>query len=145
MSSDYYDRRGRSISMEAYVEHFRDPEYKRVAATTVGRIRVSTIWLGLDHGFAFAGEPRVPVIFETMAFGPRSWSELESRRYATEAAALTGHEEVVALARRRHHGWVKHSRDERRAEMKCAVRLLEKADRSEIEEASLRLWLRRSA
>lgn len=131
------------MTQDEWVAAYR-PEYQRVAETTVHQIWVSTVWLGLDHGFSFGGD-HTPIIFETMAFGPKSWSELEIRRYATETEALAGHEEVVALARKRHHGWTKHSRDERRAEMKRMVKLLDKKDRHEIEEASLRLWLRRSA
>lgn len=139
---DYYDRQGNPLTLEEWSERFNDPEAKRVAETTVGGIWISTVWLGLDHGWCGG----MPVIFETMAFALGvGWSELESRRYTTEAAALAGHEEVVAIARRRHHGWVKHARDERRHERKYYLKQLERrAELSEIEELSLAFWQRRS-
>lgn len=139
--TDYFDRQGQPMSREEWSTSFEDPAVKRVAETTVGGIWISTVWLGLDHGWGSSA----PVIFETMAFARGlGWSELESRRYCTETEALAGHEEVVAIARRRHHGWVKHARDERRREMKYHLKQLERrAELAEIEELSLAFWLRR--
>lgn len=140
----YYDREGRPLADSTeWSELHRDRDYCIVAQTQVGQIWVSTVWLGMDHGW----NSPVPIIFETMAFGPASWSELTMRRYATEAEAHAGHLEVVTEARRHHHGWTKHSRDEARAAMKHYVRLLavEKAGGwspgmdGEMERAALRL------
>lgn len=139
--SEYYDRQGNPISDDEWSATFRDPELKRVAETTVGGIWISTVWLGLDHGWGSGP----PLIFETMAFALGvSWSELAGNRYATEAEALAGHEEIVARARRHHHGWVKHARDERRNQRKYYLKQLERRDNlSEIEALSLGFWLRR--
>jgi hypothetical protein len=58
-------------------------------------IRVSTIFLGLDHrqGPWHHG----PILFETMVFGGAC--DQEQRRYATWAQAEEGHEEVVEQVR----------------------------------------------
>lgn len=130
--SDYYDREGRPIEMMEWVELMHE-DYKRVAETRVGQVYVSTVWLGLNHNW---GRGR-PLIYETMAFGPGSWSELLCERYSTEAEALAGHERAVALARRRHHGWTKHTRDELRREKKDYLRLLDQEARGELGDGEL--------
>lgn len=72
---------------------FSNWEIKRVADSKLknGK-RVSTVWLGLDHGY---GEGK-PLIFETMVF-PKdgSFSELECERYSTEEDAKKGRERLV--------------------------------------------------
>lgn len=117
---DMYDRQGQPIhSMEEWVA-LLTPENKRVAQTTVGQVWVSTVWLGVDHGFG--GGP--PIIFETMAFVRGvSYADLLCYRYATEAEALAGHQVAVEYVSdgRRRHGWVKHARDQRRHDQKLAL------------------------
>lgn len=89
----------------------RDMSYKRVAETTIAGMWVSTVWLGLDHGFSFLpGDDRRPIIFETMIFdhsgdepggeGVADWLgawDGQCWRYATEAEAIAGHAEVVNM------------------------------------------------
>jgi hypothetical protein len=53
-------------------------------------IRVSTVFLGLDHAFG----DRSPQLFETMVFGDESWHELASNRYATWQEAFDGHYDI---------------------------------------------------
>ena len=57
---------------------------------------VSTVFLGLDHNWAFPGEPRA--LFETMIFGGEfdQWQ----RRYATWDEARAGHEDWVKRLQR---------------------------------------------
>jgi len=67
---------------------------RRVALTVVGDYRVSTVFLGLDHGW---GE--TPQWFETMVFGlgsARAQSD-GTWRYATWEEALIGHDVAVTL------------------------------------------------
>ena len=58
--------------------------------TTVGNVRISTIFLGLDHSFTPASKP---IVFETMVFGgaldQKQW------RYSSLSLALRGHDELV--------------------------------------------------
>jgi hypothetical protein len=65
-----------------------------VANTEIGNVRVSTVFLGLDHNMRSSGDP---VLFETMIFGGPLDSE--QWRYATYAQAERGHAEAVTKAR----------------------------------------------
>lgn len=56
-------------------------------------VRVSTVFLGLDH--SFGGGP--VLLWETMIFGGKHNDY--QRRYATFDEAVLGHAEAVALAR----------------------------------------------
>ena len=62
---------------------------KRVAQDTVGDVRVSTVFLGLDH--SWNGPP--PVLFETMCFGGK-WDEY-MWRYHTWDEAIAGHQAIM--------------------------------------------------
>lgn len=92
----FYNRDGEAIDMFQWSALLSNREYKRVAETTLPDGRwVSTVWLGLDHGYG-AGSP---LIFETMVF--RSKDDLEDLamdRYSTEDEAKTGHQEMVDAA-----------------------------------------------
>lgn len=97
---DYYDRKGRRISMARWAaltgrRHFR---YKRVAYTVLPAqgVRVSTVWLGMNHNFWFSGPP---LIFETMVFPLDSFTDLGQWRYSTERHARKGHNRTVHLVR----------------------------------------------
>lgn len=92
----HYDRAGTPISLRRWAELGQDDDYRRVASTTVGRWWISTVWLGLDHGF-LPGMMRQ--IFETMVFDRDGavGEDWEMRRYATEEGARRGHEEMVQL------------------------------------------------
>jgi len=142
---EYYDRQGKPLTTDEWVNmsERRSPDYKRVAQTQVGQLWVSTVWLGLDHNWSPPGKTHVPLIFETMVFGPGSWTDLWMDRYPTELAALAGHDQAVAWARDKNHGWTKHTRDRIRRDMKKFIRLLEKSDRDESEEMMLNLWKRK--
>lgn len=59
----------------------------------VGDIRVSTVFLGLDHSFrSVLGGP--PVLWETMVFGGPLDHEMD--RYTSKAAAQRGHAAMLA-------------------------------------------------
>lgn len=99
---DWYDRQGRRISTERANELLVDLDYRRVALDEIGPYEVSTVWLGLDHGWSGGA---APVIFETMVFTSAAWNDpdggvgpdLDCRRYSTEAEALAGHAATVLL------------------------------------------------
>lgn len=58
---------------------------RHVALDVVGDVKVSTVFLGLDHSFAHGA----PVLFETMVFGGPL--DQEQERYATRDEARAGH------------------------------------------------------
>lgn len=106
-SSQHYDRKGKPITFCAWALLFEDREgYGRVRATTVGQWWISTIWLGLDHGFNYPERADYqPVIFETMVFwhGPEGMERMyeEGDRYSTEAEARRGHASFIRRIRQR--------------------------------------------
>ena len=86
----YYDRAGLPIDQNEWAERFATDGYRQVAYNVVGDVAVSTVWLGLDHGY---GGP--PLIFETMIFGGPM--DHECWRWPSEAAAIAGHDQALAL------------------------------------------------
>lgn len=89
---NWYDRAGKLLTDIQEVEaKLRDPAYRQIKRTVLKNKRwVSTIWLGLDHGY----DGR-KLIFETMVFNKGSMIEIDADRYATEAEALKGHARLV--------------------------------------------------
>jgi hypothetical protein len=70
---------------------------RHVAETWVTpEIRVSTIFLGLDHGW---GPPAPPILFETMVFWEGGPLDQEQERYASWDAAEQGHTAMVYRVR----------------------------------------------
>lgn len=70
---------------------FEDHRNRRVAATELGQVHVSTIFLGLDHSFGDGP----PLVYETMIFGGKhdQWQD----RYSTREAADQGHQKAVDM------------------------------------------------
>lgn len=89
--SDFYDRNGNRLGLFEWARLNEDDEYKRIAHTVVRGREVSTIWLGLDHGF---GMREHPIIFETMVFDSNG-RELDIARYPFEKMARAGHASLV--------------------------------------------------
>jgi hypothetical protein len=63
---------------------------RHVGKDEVGEVRVSTVFLGLDH--SFSGGP--PLLFETMVFGGEH--DQAQWRYTTWQEAEIGHAQVLA-------------------------------------------------
>lgn len=76
-----------------------DLSKRRVAETDVTpEVRVSTVFLGLDHNYKGTG---APILFETMVFGNIEDGQSDyQRRYETREEAEIGHEATV--------GWLRH-------------------------------------
>jgi hypothetical protein len=65
-----------------------------VAYTEQDEVRVSTVFLGLDHNYRDEGPP---VLFETIVFtGHDSWVDEQMERYSTWDEAVEGHRNMVA-------------------------------------------------
>jgi hypothetical protein len=93
----FYDRNGEVIDQDKYYELVTDDEYRKVDVTEFEidgeKIKVSTIWLGIDYGVFKLG----PIIFETVIFGGKLDGDIV--RYGTELEALTGHETACEKVR----------------------------------------------
>lgn len=59
---------------------------RHVGDDTIRGVRISTVFLGLDHNFFGEGPP---ILWETMVFGGRLHGEM--RRYSSRADAVRGH------------------------------------------------------
>lgn len=91
----YYDRKGKPMTSEEWFATFMDEgDPLRVELTEITpSVRVSTVWLGLDHSFGKGP----PLIFESMVFdGTDETNNGDMRRYTTEEEARAGHAEMVA-------------------------------------------------
>ena len=63
---------------------------RHVAVTERGDVKISTVFLGLDHSF-----DGTPVLWETMIFGGEHDQEMD--RYASKEDAIKGHAAMVEL------------------------------------------------
>ena len=68
-----------------------NPERKAVKQEYVGDVRISTVFLGLDH----AWESDIPVLWETMIFGGEHDQYMD--RYTSYEDALEGHQTALNL------------------------------------------------
>lgn len=91
--SDKFILRGKEVvscdDLELWAQWFQTAN-RRVAHDTVGDVRISTVFLGLNHNFFDDGPP---LIFETMVFGGQLDDATE--RYSTYAQAESGHAAMV--------------------------------------------------
>ena len=72
-----------------WARFFDESDARRVGSDEVGEARVSTVFLGIDHGF---GGP--PLWFETMIFGGPH--DNGTWRYTTWDEAAVGHRRIVS-------------------------------------------------
>ncbi len=71
-----------------------DGQNRRVDSTWLGKIHISTVFLGIDHSW----DDGPPVLWETMIFG--GIHDGYQERYTSYRDARLGHEEAVILARK---------------------------------------------
>ncbi len=67
-------------------------KHHRVALDLIGDVKVSTVFLGIDHRFNGAGDP---ILWETMIFGGEHGGYQE--RYTSLDDAKAGHAKALAL------------------------------------------------
>jgi hypothetical protein len=76
-----------------WAKWFEDGDKRRVALTEIGDVRISTVFLGIDHSFGGGA----PILFETMIF--EGEHDQYQERYHTLEEAMIGHEKAVSLAK----------------------------------------------
>ena len=67
---------------------------RQVGDTSLPGVRVSTVFLGIDHNFMGHGPP---ILYETMVFcddAESPWNQFQ-RRWTTKEAAKLGHDAIV--------------------------------------------------
>lgn len=70
---------------------YRSDANRRVGYTKIGDVRVSTVFLAMDHSF----EGGAPILFETMVFGGEF--DQSQYRYRTWDEAVNGHAAVCNM------------------------------------------------
>lgn len=91
----YYDREGKEISVEEWGRLFEDKSYQILKQDSIRSFFISTIWLGLDHGWT-CDELH---IFETMVFIKPNNIPCYCHRSGNEQDALSIHEKAVDYAK----------------------------------------------
>ncbi len=92
MSERYILEGGNPVPCGSLMEwgNWMEKADRHVALTEIGDVKVSTVFLGLDHSF---GGP-TPILFETLVFGGEHDGDMN--RYATREDAEQGHAQMVA-------------------------------------------------
>jgi hypothetical protein len=84
-------------ALHAWGEMMNDQARRTVATDEINNIYISTVFLGVDHGYGGGGPP---ILFETMAFvhegGDARYDQI-CWRYPTWDEAEEGHKQMVAL------------------------------------------------
>jgi len=92
----YYILKGRQVvraaSFVVWAKFFENAD-RVVKQDTVGKVFISTVFLGIDHNF---GDEGPPLIFETMIFG---WMEEYQERCSTYDEAEAMHQRAVDMVR----------------------------------------------
>lgn len=84
-------------AMEQWGKDFNDKKRILKQETLKNGFFISTVWLGIDHGFGIGK----PLIFETMVFVKNKFADLDMARYSTEQEAIAGHKKMVAKWKRK--------------------------------------------
>jgi hypothetical protein len=84
----------RTPHLKTWGKWFADFEGRRVAHTDIGKVFISTVCLGIAHGWNEAGQP---LLFETMIFG--GLHDHYTERTATWDEAQAAHNVAVELVR----------------------------------------------
>ena len=84
-------------SVEEWGEWWENHNNRRVAQETIGDVRISTVFLGLDHGFKPVNHCNPPIVFETMIFGGKHNDYQE--RCCTWDDAIKMHKAAVELVK----------------------------------------------
>lgn len=96
--SDWYVLEGGEILGPFTTEEWIGIEKKEtphIGDDTIGAVRISTVFLNLDHAFL---DGTTPVLFETMIFGGEL--DQEQFRYTTIDEARAGHAAAVAAVKK---------------------------------------------
>jgi len=90
--NDYYILDGKTVitcNLLEWAEWLKNAD-RTVKKTKIGEIKISTVFLGLDHNYSDEGPP---LLFETLVFGGPLDGEMN--RYWTWEQAEEGHREMV--------------------------------------------------
>jgi hypothetical protein len=81
-------------NLMTWARWFENSQNRVVKQDMIGDVKVSTVFLGLNHNFGLDGPP---VLWETMIFGGEHDDYQD--RYTTHEDALKGHQAAIELVR----------------------------------------------
>jgi hypothetical protein len=85
------DKTYRPAELMEWAEQFEYMD-RHVGNDMIEGKHVSTVWLGIDHGF-MGGDP---LVFETMVFSEHDpWTDIYMDRYSTWHEAVAGHQKAI--------------------------------------------------
>ena len=99
----YFDKKGKPITADEWIELFDNMKYRRMLDTSVGWGRVATVWIGVDHSHVIDGD-EPPMIFETAVYGADDDEEFKEA-YSNVKDATEGHKDAVEWARTQVKRW----------------------------------------
>ena len=82
------------VDLMAWAKWFETADRKVARTLLPEGVKVSTVFLGIDHNF---GDKGPPILFETMIFGGSLDEEMD--RYSTWEEAEAGHKRMVTKAK----------------------------------------------
>ena|SRR5258708_4614514 len=92
-------------NMSDWAKWYENTELRRIAETTLGKLWISTVFLGIDHNFSGSGDP---VLWEVMIFCGSDEShplhEYQERCSGSRKQALQMHARTVQYAQE----WLDH-------------------------------------
>jgi hypothetical protein len=88
---DLYGFDGQPISREEWMRLFEDIGERQVGYDRCGPYEISTVWLGIDHGFGMTARP---LIYETMVFD-EGRKDVDCFRHATRDEAVAEHRRQI--------------------------------------------------
>lgn len=74
------------------LEEMYKKDTHHIGEDCVNNMRISTVWLGLDHQWV---DGESPLLFETMIFKDNNFDSDYLERYSTYEQALEGHKKAV--------------------------------------------------
>lgn len=80
-----------------WAQWFDGDDHRLVKQTKIGRVSVSTVFLGIDHGW----DNEEPILWETMVFG--GIHDQSQWRYSSREAAVLEHVCIVASISKRRY------------------------------------------
>lgn len=93
------DRKIKKVSLLVWANWLKKSD-KLIGSDKIKGIHISTIFLGIDHGFNFGEKKEKPVLFETMIFGSKHKAlEYYQVRYKTLKEAEEGHKYAVKFTK----------------------------------------------
>lgn len=86
------------VTIEEVIKLYNDPDMKIVQQDRIDDIFISTVFLGMDHGWNWINSPvHKPVLWETMIFGGKH--DQYQERYTSHHDAVEGHQRALELVK----------------------------------------------